>query len=92
MKRYVIERDIPNIGDFDHEQFCNAATASNAALAQLNGRVQWVHSYVVQDKTFCIYLSPNEALVHEHAKLSGFPVSRITEATAVIDPTTAHRA
>ena len=89
MKRYVIEREIPNIGGFDQAQFCQAAAKSNAALAQLNGQVQWVYSYVVQNKTFCIYLSPNEALVHEHARLSGFPVTRITEATAVIDPTTA---
>ena len=92
MKRYVIERDIPNIGNFNHDQFCDAAKMSNAALAQLGGQVQWVHSYVVQNKTFCIYLAPDEALVHEHAKLSGFPVSRITEASAVIDPTTAYPA
>ncbi len=91
MKRYVIERDIPNIGQFDRIQFCEAALTSNAALAQLDGQVQWLHSYVVANKTFCIYLSPNEELVHEHARLSGFPVTRITEATAVIDPTTANR-
>ena len=89
MKRYVVERDIPNIGGFSPAQFCEAAATSNAALAKLDGRVQWVHSYVVQNKTFCIYLAPDEALVHEHARLSGFPVTRITEATAVIDPTTA---
>lgn len=89
MKRYVIERDIPGIGDFDRAQFCQAAATSNAALAKLGGQVQWVHSYVVQNKTFCIYLAPDEALVHEHARLSGFPVTRITESTAVIDPTTA---
>ena len=92
MKRYVIERDIPNIGGFDRAQFCQAAATSNAALAQLKGEVQWVHSYVVQNKTFCIYLAPNEALVHEHARLSGFPVTRISEATAIIDPTTARTA
>ena len=92
MKRYVIERDISFFGGFSPAQFCEAAATSNAALAKLDGQVQWVHSYVVQNKTFCIYLAPNEALVHEHAKLSGFPVSRITEATAVIDPTTAHAA
>jgi hypothetical protein len=89
MKRYVIERDIPNIGGFSPAQFCQAAATSNAALAELDGQVQWVHSYVVHNKTFCIYLSPNEELVHQHARLSGFPVTRITEATAVIDPTTA---
>lgn len=91
MKRYVIERDIPNIGQFDRIQFCQAALTSNAALAQLDGQVQWVHSYVAANKTFCVYLSPSEALVHEHARLSGFPMTRITEATAVIDPTTANR-
>jgi hypothetical protein len=91
MKRYVIERDIPNIGQFDRIQFCEAALTSNAALAKLDGQVQWLHSYVVANKTFCIYLSPSDELVHEHARLSGFPVTRITEATAVIDPTTANR-
>ena len=92
MKRYVIERDIPNIGGFSPAQFCEAAATSNAALAKLDGKVQWVHSYVVQNKTFCIYLAPDEAMVHEHARLSGFPVTRITEAMAVIDPTTARAA
>ena len=91
MKRYVIERDIPNIGHFDRVQFCEAALTSNAALSQLRGEVQWIHSYVTANKTFCIYLSPNEELVRDHAHLSGFPVTRITEATAVIDPTTANR-
>ncbi|HXD47040.1 MAG TPA: DUF4242 domain-containing protein [Pseudolabrys sp.] len=89
MRRYVIERDIPDIGGFTPAQFCEAAATSNAALAKLDGKVQWVHSYVTANKTFCIYLSPSEALVHEHARLSGFPVTRITEATAVIDPATA---
>jgi hypothetical protein len=89
MKRYVIERDIPGIGGFERAQLCQAAATSNLALAELGGQVQWVHSYVVANKTFCIYLAPNEALVHEHARLSGFPATRISEATAVIDPTTA---
>ena len=89
MKRYVIEREIPDIGRFDRTQFCQAAATSNAALAKLIGRVQWVHSYITQNKTFCIYLAADEALVHEHARLSGFPVTRITEATAMLDPTSA---
>jgi hypothetical protein len=64
-----------------------AAKTSNAALAQIPG-VQWEHSYVAGDKTFCIYLAENEAQIHEHAAKSGFPASRVTEVGKIIDPTT----
>ncbi|MBL8704197.1 MAG: DUF4242 domain-containing protein [Rhodospirillales bacterium] len=89
MKRFVIERDIPGVGTLDAEQLKGAAATSNAALAKLGGKVQWVESMVVDDKTFCIYLADNEALVHEHARLSGFPASKVTEVRATIDPMTA---
>jgi hypothetical protein len=69
-------------------QVC-AAEASNAALAKLNGKVQWVQSFVVEDKTMCVYLAESEALVQEHAKLSGFPANKVTEIHTVIDPMTA---
>jgi len=89
MKRYVIERSIPGVGALNAAQLKDAAATSNAALAKLGGKVQWVESMVVDDKTFCIYLAENEALVHEHAKLSGFPATKVTEVRASIDPMTA---
>lgn len=90
LKRYVIERDIPNIGAMSATELCGAARASNQALAQLAPRVQWDHSYVAADKTFCVYLAEDEDAVRAHAKLSGFPATKITHVTSIIDPTTAN--
>ena len=89
MKRYVIERDLPGIGGMNRAQLKDAAATSNDALAKLAGKVQWDHSYVVDNKTFCIYLAENEAAVREHAKLSGFPATKVTEVRTIIDPLTA---
>jgi hypothetical protein len=89
MKRYVIEREIPGVGDLDNQQLKEAAATSNAALAKLSGRAQWVQSFVVDDKTFCVYLADSEGSVQEHARLSGFPASKVTEVRGVIDPMTA---
>ena len=89
MQRFVIERDIPAIGSFNKEQLRDASRTSNDALAELAPRVQWEHSYVAGDKTFCIYLAEDEAAIREHAKISGFPANQITQISSVIDPTTA---
>jgi len=89
MKRYLIERDIAGVGTLNPGQLKDAAATSNAALASLAGKVQWVQSFVADDKTFCIYLAEDEASVHEHARVSGFPASRVTELRGVIDPMTA---
>lgn len=89
MKRYVIEREIPGVGGLDTKKLKAAAATSNAALAKLSGKAQWVQSFVVEDKTFCIYLADSEASVQEHARLSGFPASKVTEVRGVIDPMTA---
>ncbi|HMA56628.1 MAG TPA: DUF4242 domain-containing protein [Pseudolabrys sp.] len=89
MKRYVIERDLPGIGGMNSAQLRDAAATSNSALAKLVGKAQWEHSYVVDNKTFCIYLAENEAAVKEHAKLSGFPATKVTEVRTIIDPMTA---
>jgi len=78
------------VGSFDRGQLRDASKASNTALSKLAPRVQWEHSYVANNKTFCIYLAEDEAAIHEHAKLSGFPASRITPITSIIDPTTAN--
>jgi hypothetical protein len=88
MKRYVIERDIPGVDALDAQQLSGAAATSNKALAELAPKVQWVQSFVAKDKTFCIYLAQDEAAIEAHARLSGFPASRITPVTGVIDPTT----
>ena len=89
MKKYVVEREISAVGGMSQTELGGAAKTSNAALAQLAPRVQWQHSYVTADKTFCIYLAEDEAAINKHAELSGFPASVITEVTGIIDPTTA---
>ena len=92
MSRFVIERDIPAIGTAERQVLRDAAQHSNAVLATMQAEqkhIQWEHSYVAADKTFCLYLADNEALVHEHARRSGFPATRVTEITKMIDPTTA---
>jgi hypothetical protein len=89
MKRYIIEREIPKVGSFEQEQLRDASKTSNSALAQLAPRVQWDHSYVAADKTFCVYLAEDEEAIRRHAEISGFPASVITEIRTIIDPTTA---
>jgi hypothetical protein len=89
MRKYIIERDIPKVGTFEREQLREAAKTSNAALVKLGPDIQWVHSYVAADKTFCLYLAKDEAIIRRHAEISGFPATRITEVKRVIDPTTA---
>ena len=89
LKRYVIERDIVGVGAMSNDELSGASATSNEALAQLNHRVQWSHSYVAGDKTFCIYFAENEDAIREHSSISGFPASIITEAQTIIDPTTA---
>ena len=86
MKRYIIERDVPGVADRVLKQRRDVAAQSNRALSALNGKAQWEHSYVVEDKTFCVYIAEDEAAIREHAKLSGFPASKITEVRTVIDP------
>ena len=90
MQRFVIEREIPAVGSFNQDQLRDASKTSNGALAKLAPRVQWEHSYVAGDKTFCIYLAEDEAAIQDHANLSGFPASQITEISSIIDPTTAN--
>lgn len=89
LKRYMIERDIPEVGSFEREQLRGAAQKSNEVLAQLAPDVQWVESYVAGDKTFCVYLAKDEEIIRKHAEISGFPATKITEIRKTIDPTTA---
>ncbi len=76
MKRYLIERDIPGVGNLSAGQLKGVAAKSNGVLARLAPKVQWLESFVAADKTFCVYLSESEALVLEHAELGGFPVTK----------------
>ncbi len=89
MKRYIIERDIPDIGSAEREALRGAAAKSNEALEQLGADIQWVESYVAGDKTFCVYLASGEDIIRKHAEISGFPATKITEISKMIDPTTA---
>ena len=90
MKRYIIERDIPGIGEFSLTELCGAARASNQALANIGPGIQWQHSYVAGDKTFCVYLADSEDEIQKHADLSGIPFSKVTEVSQIIDPLTAN--
>lgn len=90
MKRFIIERDIPQVGSLDREQLRAAAKKSNAALKELGPDIQWVESFVAGDKTFCVYLAKDEDIIRKHAEISGFPATKITEVRKMIDPTTEH--
>lgn len=89
MRKFIIERELPKIGTADRQSLKAAAAKSNQALAQLAPKVQWIESYVADDKTFCVYLAEDEAAIRKHAEISGFPATRITEVRRMIDPTTA---
>ena len=88
LRRYMIERDIPKVGSFEREQLRQAAGKSNEVLRQLGPDIQWVESFVAADKTFCVYLAKDEAIIRRHAEISGFPATIITEIRRMIDPTT----
>ena len=90
LKRFLIERDIPGIGGMSIVELCGAARTSNQAIDQIGESIQWQHSYVAGDKSFCIYLAEDEDAIRRHSELSGFPVSRIVEVPQIIDPTTAN--
>ena len=91
MKKFIIEREIPKVGSLEREQLREAAAKSNAALRQLGPDIQWVESFVAEDKTFCVYLATDESLIHKHAQISGFPATKVTEISKMIDPTTARK-
>jgi len=89
LRKFVIERDIPKVGTFEREQLRGAAAKSNDVLRQLGPDIQWIESYVADDKTFCVYLAKDEAIIRRHADISGFPATKITEVRKMIDPTSA---
>ena len=89
MQKFIIERDIPDVGNLERAQLREAAAKSNDALAQLAPDIQWVESYVADNKSFCVDLAKNEELIRRPSELSGFPASKITRVNQTIDPTTA---
>ena len=90
MTQYLIERDIAGAGNMSSEELRDASRQSNAVLAAMSPDIRWLHSYVAGDKIYCVYNAPSEALIREHAQKSGFPASKITPVSAVIDPSTAN--
>ena len=89
MPKYVIEREIPEAGKLSAEQLRAIAQKSCGVLQNLGPQIQWIESYVTDDKIYCVYIAPNEKMVREHAQQGGFPANRISEVRQVIDPTTA---
>ena len=89
MPKYVIEREIPDAGKLSADQLQAISQKSCGVLRNLGPQIQWVESYVTDDKVYCVYIAPNEEMVREHAKQGGFPANRISEVKKAIDPTTA---
>ena len=89
MPKYVIERNIPNAGKLSTAELHAIAQKSCGVLNKLGPQIQWVQSYVTNDKIYCVYVAPNEQMVREHAKQGGFPANSVARVMAVIDPTTA---
>jgi hypothetical protein len=89
MPKYVIEREIPGAGKFSAEQLKAISQTSCGVLSKMGPQIQWVNSYVTDDKIYCVYIAPNEDMVREHAKQGGFPANSVSEVSTIIDPTTA---
>jgi hypothetical protein len=89
MPKYVIERDIPGAGRLSPAELQAISQKSCGVLRELGPQVQWVQSYVTDDKVYCVYIAPNEEAVRRHAELGEFPANRVSEVRSVIDPTTA---
>jgi hypothetical protein len=91
MPRYVIEREIPNAGAFSAAELQTIAQTSCGVLQELGPSIQWVQSFVTEDKITCIYIAPNAEMVRDHARRGGFPADRVLEVAAIIDPTTSEQ-
>lgn len=87
MPKYVIEREIPEAGNLSTEELKSISQTSCGVLQNMGTQIQWVHSYVAEDKIYCVYIAPNKEMVREHAKQGGFPANSVSEVSAIIDPT-----
>ena len=88
MQKFLIERQIPGVEGWGPDQLRAVARKSNSVLRGMGSSIQWVHSYVLTGKLYCIYLAEDEALIREHARLGGFPCNNVTKVEGVMDPTT----
>lgn len=88
MPKFIIERNVPQAGEFTPEMLKAMSKKSREVLCTLGSEIQWIHSYVAGDKIYCIYMAPSEELILEHARLGGFPANNITKISSVIDPMT----
>ena len=91
MPKYLIEREIPGASQMSSQQLQGVAAKSCSVLRNLGPQIQWVQSYVTDNKIYCVYIAPNEEMVREHAKQGGFPANRVSRIDSVIDPTTAEK-
>jgi len=89
MPRYVIEREIPGAGKLTPAELKGISQKSCTVLGQMGPKIQWIQSYVVDDRIYCVYIAPDEATVRKHAQMGGFPANRVSEVRSIIDPTTA---
>jgi len=87
MPKYVIERDIPGAGKMSDQELSSASQKSCGVLKEIGNDIQWIHSYVTDDKIYCVYTAPSAELIEQHARESGFPANRVSEVRAMIDPT-----
>jgi len=92
MPKFVIEREIPGAGSMSAEQLQAVSQKSCGVLKNLGPQIQWLQSYVTDDKIFCVYIAPNEEMIREHARQGGFPANRVLQVRTIIDPTTAETA
>ncbi len=89
MPKYVIERNLPDAGKLTAQELKAISQMSNSVLRDLGPTINWVQSYVTDNRIYCVYIAPNEEMIRQHAKMGGFPVDKISEVRAIIDPTTA---
>jgi hypothetical protein len=92
MPKYLIERDLPGLGTMSHDELAATSAASNRVLAAMAPHVQWLHSYVTDDKLYCVYVADDAEAVREHARRGGFPADAVNAIATIIDPTTGEAA
>lgn len=91
MPKFIIEREIPGAGNLKPEQLQGISAKSCSVLKNLGTNIQWVESYVTDDKVYCVYIAPSESLIRDHAEQGGFPANKITQVRSMIDPTTSEQ-
>ncbi len=86
LKKYIVERDIPEVGNLSEEEICEVSKKSLQSLRRLGPQIQWIHSFVTDDKVYCIYLAPDEETIRQHAEMTGLPANRISAVQQLLDP------